>query len=141
MRYNFIILSFAIIFMASCKKEGALAPTTVLNEMIDTNAVLKYSGDFMSGPFGTVNGKAEIYKKGISHEIKLVNFTTNNGPALHVYISKEAMPVNYIDLGNLKSTTGNQVYSVTGMPDFKDYKYISIHCVAFNHLFGFALLK
>jgi hypothetical protein len=51
------------------------------------------------------------------------------------------MPVNSIDLGALKSTTGNQVYSVVGMPDFLDYKYISIHCVDYNHLFGSALLQ
>jgi hypothetical protein len=51
------------------------------------------------------------------------------------------MPVNFIDLGALKSTIGNQVYNVVGMPDFMDYKYISIHCVAYNHLFGSALLQ
>jgi len=135
--------------MASCKKEGQYAPTTVLNEMIDSMPgidssklpMLKYSGDFTSGPFGTVTGKAEVYKTGTTYDVKLANFNTNNGPALHVYISKEAMPVNYIDLGSLKSTAGNQVYSVTGMPDFMEYKYISIHCVAYNHLFGSALLK
>jgi len=51
------------------------------------------------------------------------------------------MPITFIDLGELKSTKGNQVYSIAGMPDFTDYKYISIHCVAYNHLFGSALLK
>lgn len=109
--------------------------------MVDTAAVLKYSGNFTSGPYGTVTGKAEIYKKGSSYEVKLANFTTSNGPALHVYLAKEAMPVNYMDLGVLKSTNGNQLYSITGMPVFADYKYISIHCVAYNHLFGSALLN
>lgn len=136
-----IIVSVLSILIPSCKKENNLAPTTVLNEMTDTAAVLKYSGDFTSGPFGTVTGKAEIYKKGTTFEVKLASFSSNNGPALHVYLSKEAMPINYLDLGSLKSTTGNQLYSITGMPSFTEYKYISIHCVAFNHLFGSALLK
>ena len=118
-----------------------LAPTTNLNEVTDTTARLVYNGTFASGPFGTVSGEAEIYKKGMSFEVKLANFNATNGPALHVFISKEAMPVNFIDLGSLKSTMGNQVYTVNGMPDFAAYKYISIHCVAYNHLFGSALLK
>ena len=109
--------------------------------MTDTASVLKYSGDFVSEPYGTVTGKVEIYKKAIVIEVKLAGINSSNGPALHVFISKEAMPINFIDLGSLKSTTGNQVYSVSGMPDFMDYKYISIHCVAYKHLFGSALLQ
>jgi hypothetical protein len=141
MRYFTIILCAALVAFASCKKDNGFASTTELNEMTDTAAVLKYSGDFMSGPFGTVTGKAEIYKKIAAFEVKLAGFNSSNGPALHVFISKEAMPINFIDLGVLKSIAGNQVYSVTGMPDFMDYKYISIHCVAYNHLFGSALLQ
>jgi hypothetical protein len=141
MRITIYILCAVTFFISSCKKEGALAPTTNLNEMTDTTARLVYNGTFSSGPFGTVSGQAEIYKKGMSFEVKLANFNATNGPALHVFISKEAMPVNFIDLGSLKSTMGNQIYSVSGMPDFMEYKYISIHCVAFNHLFGSALLK
>ena len=141
MRY--LAICFITLLVCSCKKEAALAPTTVLNEMVDTGSstVLKYSGTFTSGPFGTVTGKAEIYKTDSMYEVKLVDFNTNNGPALHVYISKEAMPINFIDLGALKSIAGNQVYSVTGMPDFTSFTFISIHCVAFNHLFGYAPLK
>jgi hypothetical protein len=149
MRYTIIFLCVVALLITACKKEGQLAPTTVLDEMIDTTkgmdstamTSLQYSGDFTSGPFGTVTGKAEVYKTGTMYQVKLADFNTNNGPALHVYISKEAMPITYLDLGILKSTAGNQVYSVTGMPDFMEYKYISIHCVAYNHLFGSALLK
>jgi hypothetical protein len=136
-----IIAGAVLTIMSSCKKEKGFAPTIDLNEMTDTAAILKYGGDFTSGPYGTVTGKAEIYKKVTTIEVKLTGFNSTNGPALHVFISKEAMPVNFIDLGALKSTTGNQVYPVSGMPDFMDYKYISIHCVAYNHLFGSALLQ
>lgn len=126
----------------SCKKDkDSFASTEAVNEMVDSTGILKYSGSFTSGPFGTVTGKVEVYINGTDYKVKLANFNTNNGPALHVYLSKEAMPINYIDLGILKSTNGNQVYSVTGMPDFMEFKYISIHCVAYNHLFGSALIQ
>ena len=99
------------------------------------------SGDFGAGPFGSVTGKAEIYKQGAAYSLKLSGFSSSNGPALHVYLSKEPMPVTYIDLGVLKSTNGNQVYAIAGSPDFAEYSYVSIHCVAYNHLFGSARLK
>lgn len=157
MRYVFMVL-MVIVVAVSCKKEQ-LAPTATLNEVIidtsangggsggnnggtDTTAVLKYSGSFNSGPYGTASGKAEIYKTTTNtFVLQLSNFNVSNGPALHVYVSREAMPVNFIDLGALKSTNGNQVYTVPGTPDFVSYKYISIHCVAYNHLFGSALLN
>jgi len=153
MRYVIMLLLVCITALA-CKKEQ-LASTQPLNEMVidttmngggsngntDTSAVLIVSGSFMAGPYGTASGNAGVYKKATGNVLQLSNFNVTNGPALHVYLSKEAMPVNYIDLGVLKSTNGNQVYSITGQPDFTAYKYISIHCVAFNHLFGSALLK
>lgn len=155
MRYVFMILLMVVIAIA-CKKEQ-LAPTVTLNEVItdtstnggggtnggnDTTTVLKYAGSFNSGPYGSTSGKAEIYKTAANvFVLQLSNFNVSNGPALHVFVSKEAMPVNFIDLGSLKSTNGNQVYTIPGSPDFTSYKYISIHCVAFNHLFGSALLN
>ncbi|MFY7965041.1 MAG: DM13 domain-containing protein [Chitinophagaceae bacterium] len=138
MRLLFFIL--LITTFISCKKE-TLAPTNMVNEMVDSTAVLKYAGNFSSGPYGTVSGKAEIYKQVNQLSVKLSGFLSSNGPALHVYLSKEAMPINFIDLGVLKSTNGNQVYNISGTPDFTDYKYISIHCIDYNHLFGYALLN
>lgn len=92
----------------------------------------------MNGPFGSVSGNAKIYKDGNEYQVALVNVMISNGPDLHVYLSKEEQPVHFIDLGKLKSTTGNQLYSVNGMPDFSEYKYVLIHCQKYNHLFGSA---
>jgi len=69
------------------------------------------------------------------------NFNTSNGPDLHVYFSMEKQPVNFIDLGKIKSTSGNQLYNIAGMPDFTQFKYVLIHCRAYNYLFGYAELK
>ncbi len=136
-------LCFLVVLIAtSCSKE-ALAPTTVLNQIIaDTSAVLKFNGTFVNGPYGTTSGKAEIYlTKNNTYELKLSNFSVSNGPSLFVLLSKEVMPVNFINLGALQSTMGNQVYSIASNPDFKTYKYISIHCTAYNHLFGSSLIQ
>jgi hypothetical protein len=142
MKYTTSILIISICLLSiSCKKKERQAPATSLNEMVDTSAMLMHTGSFSSGPYGTTSGMAEIYQQGTTYLVKLANFSTSNGPALHVYLSKEAMPINYVDLGNLKSISGNQVYNISGMPDFSQFKYISIHCVQYNHLFGSATLN
>jgi len=142
MRFSFSILAIALCLISvSCKKKNNFSDTQQLNETVDSTAELLHSGNFNSGPYGTVTGIAEVYRKDSVYSVKLNNFSSTNGPALHVYLSKEAMPINYLDLGSLKSINGNQIYSISGMPDLNEYKYVSIHCVQYNHLFGSALLN
>ena len=142
MRNPFLLCIFLVCIFTSCSKQkDNYASMEILNEQPDTTAVLKLSGSFSSGPWGTVTGSAAIYQQAGKFQAKLSGFNSSNGPALHIYLSKEAMPVNYVDLGMLKSTTGEQLYNISGMPDFAVYKYISVHCVAYNHLFGYALLS
>lgn len=89
---SFIIVCFlATISLVACKKED-LASTQTLNQTVDTSAVLLYKGNFLNGPYGVVMGIAEIYKQSNKLQVKLSNFVSTNGPALHVYIAKEAMP-------------------------------------------------
>lgn len=125
--------------IAACTKHDT--PVIPLNQQPDSTAVAKYSGDFTNGPYGAVTGKARIYLQGGQYKLSLENLSSSNGPDLHVYLSKEVQPVNYIDLGRLQSTSGNQVYPVSGSPDFSQYKYALVHCQRFNHLFGSAELR
>ena len=128
-----------LVLFASCKKNNT--PENILNEMTDTTAVLKYSGVLANGSNGAVSGEAKIFKTGSKYDLKLMNFTASNGPDLRVYLSKEMQPVNFIDLGALKATGGNQVYEIPDMVNFTAYKYALIHCRRYNHLFGWALLQ
>lgn len=131
---------FIILFVLSCQNE-TLTPTKPLDDMIHADAMLTYSGSFTKGPYGTVTGMAEVFEnEDGTLDLKLAEFGTTNGPDLYVYLSKEAMPINFISPGKLKSTSGNQVYPIPGVPDFDEYRYISIHCKAYNHLFGYAFL-
>ncbi len=136
-----LFLFVLLVSFVACKKDTD-APTAALSETIDTTAQLLASGSFENGPYGTVTGRGKVFKNfNGSYSVVLDSFSTNNGPDLYVYLSKQAMPVDFIVGGKLKSTNGKQVYDLAEMPDLSQYKYICIHCKAFNHLFGFALLK
>lgn len=129
----------AIVAFSACKKNNT--PSVVLNEMTDSSAMQIRTGIFNNGPYGSVTGEAKVLTTGSRYELKLMNFSSSNGPDLRVYLSKEMNPVNYIDLGPLKATGGNQVYEIPGMPDLAQYKYALVHCRQFNHLFGWVLLQ
>lgn len=133
------LLFFTVLAFAACKKESA--SNIPANEMIQTGATVLKKGNFQNGPYGNVSGVGKVVRNSDnSYALVLDSFMTNNGPDLYVYLSKEAMPVNFIEAGKLRSTSGTQVYPLTGAPDLSQYRYIAIHCKAFNHLFGYALL-
>lgn len=136
MRIISLLIAF-LIFFNSCRK----ASTGTLNESVDTISLLKYSGNFISKGGESVTGITKIYLNNKSYQLKLENFSTSNGPDLKVYLSKSDTPTEYISLGGIKSTNGNQVYDIPGMPDFSLFKYVLIHCERHNHLYGSAALK
>ena len=143
MRTYLLGLVFAGSLLMACKKENTVTTSqTPAMEMVDSSgSELKYSGILSNGPYGSVMGRVKIYEKDSAYSLVLDSFSVNNGPDLHVYLSKEIQPVNFIDLGKLKSVSGTQVYNIPGVPDFMQFKYALIHCQQFNHLFGNANLQ
>ena len=140
MRKPIIVIFALFILLSSCVKENT--PTNPVNNPVDTTmAIIRFNGTFGNGPYGLVTGTAKIYFQNNQYILALENFSSSNGPDLHVYISKEVQPVNYIDLGKLQSVHGNQQYLLTGNINFSEYKYALIHCQQYNHLFGSAELK
>ena len=135
-RIIFIVLVL-IAFLTSCVKENT--PEIILDNTVDTTVAMPgNNGTFMNGPYGNVSGMATVYNKNGTLILALQNMNISNGPQLHVYLSKEVQPVNFIDLGPLQSTIGNQLYNIPGTPDFSQYSYALVHCKKYNHLFGSA---
>jgi len=136
---NHLIAFLLSVVTISCSRNSYFVET--IQPAIDTAAMVKYGGNFSNGPYGSVSGNVAILKQRDSLVLSLSNFNSSSGPALHVYLSKEVQPVNFIDLGSLRSNNGDQAYSIAGMPDFSQYKYALIHCKQYNHLFGSALIQ
>lgn len=126
-----------LVLFTACKKEKTDSGMVSMDP-VDSTAQLQYRSAFANGPYGTTMGIAKIFKKNNTYSLVLDSFSVSSGPDLHVYLSKERQPVNFIDLGVLRTNTGIQVYTISGMPDFMEYKFALIHCQAFDHLFGSA---
>lgn len=132
----FVFLIGIMPMLISCGKTS----TKTLDEMISVDGTLKYSGNFQGIGSQKVIGQAKIYLTNNQYMLKLENFNTSNGPDLKVYLSKASSPSDFISLGDLKSTNGNQVYEISGTPDFTQYRFVLIHCERYNHLYGSAEL-
>jgi Electron transfer DM13 len=127
--------------MIACSKKNQTTEVPATDVIDTTKAAIKYSGTFVSAPGESVSGKALVLFQSGTYSIALEDLNVANGPDLHVYLSKEIKPVNFIHAGKLKSTKGNQVYALTTNPDFTQYKYVLIFCQQYNVLFGSAELK
>lgn len=73
--------------------------------------------------------------------LRLEDFKSTNGPDVHLYLSNNKHPNDFIDLGRLKANIGNQNYQIPLDTDFNKYKYVLIWCQPFSVLFGSAQLN
>lgn len=148
MKAFYSLLFIAGLFMMSCKKDNLPAYG---NEIIvppqDTQTVVLYTGTLIGGEFGDkARGDVSIEKAGSKYYLVFKNFSSYNGPDIHVYFSKtignNAMPpIEYKDLGLLKYRSGTFNYELAAEPDVANYKYVIIWCAQYRIQFGYTELK
>jgi len=122
----------------SCEVQGDLTQDVIQEVPIPKDiSTLKYSGSFIPTSGINVNGQAKIYLDNNQYKLELQNFSISNGPDLKVYLSKSNTPTEFVNLGNLISST---VYLIPQSVVLSEYKYVLIHCQQYNHLFAVAEL-
>jgi hypothetical protein len=80
--------------------------------------------------------------------LRFTEFTTSNGPALHVYLiatddasdSATVSRVDTVDLGQLKGNTGDQNYELPLDVDLTKYRAVTVWCQRFSVNFATAPL-
>jgi hypothetical protein len=106
------------------------------------------AGSFHSGSHKT-EGQAAVYQLGDGKQtLRLTNFETSNGPAVHVYLVAAAdakdnatvKQAGFIDLGGLKGNKGDQNYQLPANTDLRTYRAVTIWCARFGVNFGTAPL-
>jgi Electron transfer DM13 len=110
-----------------------------------------YTGRFV-GEVHKTSGRATVLKQTDgSRLLRLSDFSTSNGPQLHVLLLDGRDPnatkdfsltaVKNIDLGDLKGTQGDQSYQIPATADLKVYNTVTIYCEHFHANFGSASLE
>jgi hypothetical protein len=133
------LLVFIVLVMA-CSPEDATPVAPVSDQFDVVDATLKKQGTVV-GIGHTAEGVATVYEKNGRLTVVLDPYSSQNGPDLKVYLSKDEAATEYIRLGNLKSVTGRQSYEVPGQPDLNQYHYVHVWCERFTVVFARAEIK
>lgn len=112
----------------------------------ESNQVLA-SGNFVEIDFiHKGSGIAKLVKVDDKNILRFEDFNVVSGPDLYVYLSKSEQPTgdikslgDYIDLGLLKGTSGNQNYEIP--ENITGYKTAVIWCKRYGVLFTYAVMQ
>ncbi len=142
---NITTLVILLCLLSACTKNESTPTNPSVLSSIDTvlvgaNSTIILMGNFINGVH-PVSGKATWHKAGNTQTLLLSNFSSDAGPDLKVYLSKDIAASSFITLGDLKSTTGNQTYNIPKDVSTADYKYVLIWCQRFSVLFGSARIQ
>ena len=102
-----------------------------------------------SGISHQTTGEAQILDADGKKVLRLSEFSTSNGPDVHVYLVENASGSdteainkgNFVDLGVIKGNIGDQNYVLPANVDVAQVKGVSIWCKRFGVNFGAADLK
>src|ERR1700682_2582007 len=118
--------------------------------MHDGKAKTLETGKF-HGKVHATSGRATVYQEKDGKQIlRLTNFTTSNGPDVHVILvaTKDAVDdanflrsnIERVELGKLKGNKGDQNYEIPSGTDLTKFQTVSIYCERFDANFGAAPL-
>ena len=134
---NTIVALLLLAIYTGCTKDEE----TFVDDPITTGGTTAFTGNFVSSGGYTSSGSVRVVDSGTVRKLVFENFKTSPGPDLDVYLSTNLSAGSFVNLGNLKATSGNFEYSVDKSVDLKANKHVLIWCVAFGVLFGSAELK
>lgn len=106
----------------------------------------------LEGKLHSTSGRATIYRTDGGREfLRLTDFTTANGPDVHVLLARGNDPalgqevvkgeLDSVELGALKGNQGDQNYDLPPTADVQKYQAVVIYCERFHAIFGVAQLE
>ena len=127
--------------LTASNDSGTSSPTREVSA-IPNKVISSAPANFMGASGHTTSGQAFFSSVGGKTYVYFKNFSTDNGPRLHVYLSSASNNINdAVDLGDLTNPTGDQNYEIPSGTDLSRYNKVLIWCVPYSILFGFANLN
>jgi len=127
--------------LMSCQTELATPTLPVSVVTIDFTGITPTRQGVFVGVNHTASGKVMIYEKSGKKYIVFDPYSSDNGPDLKVYLSKDEHATEYIRIGPLLSVTGRQTYEILGNPELALYPFVHVWCEKFSVEFARAALK
>jgi Electron transfer DM13 len=144
MRYQFLLLT--MLSFSAVSITSNLPLTNAMPTVIPANTKPLATGSFVAAEHPT-KGLVQIVEAEGKKFLKFDRaFKSDNGPDLFVILHNQNPPQayddsNYLSLGRLQKTTGEQMYEIPAGTDIASFQSVVIWCKQFNATFGFASLK
>ena len=125
-------------------EEEMMKDDTMMEEEMMKTIPMSYAGEFVGVGDGVHDAQGNAYTiplEDTSNVLRLENFKSTNGPDLYVYLSTDENASDFVNLGTLKASSGNQNYEIPYDTDLNKYNKVLIWCKAFGVLFGSAELS
>jgi hypothetical protein len=135
---------------------SAQMPDKAMTEEMPSNAPewqILSKGSFKDADsFHKGSGTATVFQATTAQEapqriLRLEDFSSANGPDLHVLLVENSAATrseelgDYLDLGSLKGNIGNQNYEIPADADLSKYKGVMIYCMPFHVVFSIAAFE
>jgi hypothetical protein len=144
-----LVIVLSLVLFSSCKKDNVepvnasntSATTTSGTDTFDPAKATLLKQGTLTGIGHTASGVVKLYDTGTSKVVYFESYSSQEGPDLKVYLSKDINANEYLKLGALKSTSGVQSYTVPPNTDVSNYIYVHIWCERFTVVFARAEIK
>ena len=125
--------------MDQAMAEVSQIPSSEMSEPMPTTEPNLSTVSEINGTIGhPAEGTVRVIETADGPVIRFEDFSTINGPQLHLYLAKDLRANEYIDLGPIRGTAGNINYQVPDDVDLSEYRYVMHWCVPFGVLFNYA---
>ncbi len=124
--------------------EEPIMEEPIMEETIEETIPISYAGEFIGVGDGIHDAQGDAYTIPLEdggNVLRLENFESTNGPDLFVYLATDDNASEFVNLGELKASKGNQNYEIPENTDLGKYNKVLIWCKAFGVLFGSAELS
>lgn len=118
-----------------------IIPTVMQTEEVETPELTPIAFPVMGTLGHPAEGSVRVIETAEGTVIRYEDFSTINGPRLHVYLAKDLGAEEFIDLGPIRGTKGNINYSIPEDVDLSEYRYVMYWCVPFSVLFNYTDLR
>jgi hypothetical protein len=133
-------------FTIACSNQAAPQPTEGSPQpsvISSSPSPAAQAGQFVAAEHPTEGTAQIVTENGKRYLVLDAAFVTDAGPDLFVLLHREAMPQtyeaqNYLSLGMLQQTQGEQRYAIPDDVDVNDFRSAVIWCRQFNATFGYA---
>lgn len=141
---TYLLVLLSVIILSSCGSTS----TTTLDDAKDSEAVVIHQGQFEDADATHKgSGALSILQSGDELTARFENFDSSNGPDLKVILvenidgTSRSTVGEKLELGPLKSTNGNQNYTIPSGTDISKYTGVMIYCKQFGVVFSRAAFQ